>query len=229
MRLVMKKQIKLFSLTDNTTCTYEVQLSSFCPCCGVHLSPQILHGVIIEYDDEEENKVFIFNYCSECNECFISKHVFDEEYGEGYSFAFAAPLSFVQHSFSDAISSLSPDFIAIYNESLQAEELGLASICGMGYRKSLEFLVKDYIIHKNPTLKTEISTKLLMNCINDYINDERLKSLAKASAWLGNDQTHYIKKHTDYGTGDLKVFINAFVTFIDADLAYENALKLIVK
>ena len=223
----MKTRVKLFSLTDGTISNNDVQLSSICPCCGVHLSPQILYGAIIEYDDEEENKVFILNYCPECNECFISKHIFDEESCDGYSFEYAAPMNHFQHSFSDAISNLSPDFVAIYNESLKAEELGLTSICGMGYRKALEFLVKDYIIHNDSSKESEVATKLLMSCINDYITNDRLKSLAKASAWLGNDQTHYVKKHKDYGTEDLKAFINAFVTFIDADLAYENALKLI--
>lgn len=223
----MKTTVKLLSVSDNTKSDYDVQLSSICPCCGVHLAPQILHGAIIEYDDEEENKVFILNYCPECNECFISKHIFDTEAYDGYSFAIAAPMNHFQHTFSEAITDLSPDFVAIYNEALKAEELGLTSICGVGYRKSLEFLVKDYIIHNDPSKEDEVATKLLMNCINDYISDNRLKSLAKASAWLGNDQTHYVRRHTDYGTNDLKAFINAFVTFIDADLAYENALKLI--
>lgn len=225
----MKTQIRLLSLTNDAIRYNDVQLSSFCPCCGVHLSPQILHGVIIEYDDEEENKVFILNYCPECEECFVSKHLFDNELCDGYLFDFAAPMNHFQHPFSEGITNLSPNFVAIYNEALKAEELGLNSICGMGYRKSLEFLVKDYIIHKDSSKENEVATKLLMNCINDYIGDERLKSLAKASAWLGNDQTHYVKKHIDYGTQDLKVFINAFVTFIDAELAYENALNLISK
>ena len=65
-----------------------------------------------------------------------------------------------------------------------------------------------------------------MPCINEYIHDERLKTLAKASAWIGNDETHYMKKHS-HGTEKLKAFIHAFVTFIDSDLAYEEALEFI--
>lgn len=63
----------------------------------------------------------------------------------------------------------------------------------------------------------------LAKCIDNYISDDQLKSLAKASAWLGNDATHYVKKHPQYGNEQLRSFINAFITFIDADLAYKKA------
>ena len=105
----------------------------------------------------------------------------------------------------------------------------MTSICGMGYRKALEFLIKDYAIFKNPLpqFRDEIIRLPLMQCINKYIEDERLTSLAKASAWIGNDETHYTKQHPAYTLANLKVFINAFVTFIDADLAYEDAQNLL--
>ena len=57
--------------------------------------------------------------------------------------------------------------------------------------------------------------------------DDRLVTLAKASVWLGNDETHYVKKHPDYTLNNMKAFINAFITFIDSDLAYEAAYKLV--
>lgn len=225
----MKKTIVIHSLANDSKFTDTVELSSYCPCCGVHLSPIVLYAAAVSYDDEDENKVFILNYCPECDECFISKHTYDTEEGFGYIFDSSSPTTHFLHVFPDEVTNLSPDFVKIYNESLQAEELGLTSICGMGYRKALEFLVKDYIIHKNPSKEADVSSKMLMNCINDYIDDSRLNVLAKASTWLGNDETHYVKKHTDYSTKDLKSFINAFSTFITADLACENAMKLIGK
>lgn len=223
----MKTNVNLYSLSDGRNSHYDVQLSSLCPCCGVHLSPDVLYGAIVEFNDEEDNKVFLLNYCPSCSECFISRHTFDSETDDGYILDSAAPMSYFEKSFSAEITDLSPDFVSIYNESLRAENMGLSSICGMGYRKALEFLVKDYIIHKTPSLKDEISSKMLMQCITGYINDERLKALARASTWLGNDATHYVKIHESYGINDLKTFVHAFVTFIDADLAYEKALNLI--
>ncbi len=57
--------------------------------------------------------------------------------------------------------------------------------------------------------------------------DDRLTTLARAVTWLGNDETHYVRQHPDYTLKELKAFADAFITFIDADLAYEAALKLV--
>ena len=49
----------------------------------------------------------------------------------------------------------------------------------------------------------------------------------RAATWLGNDETHYLRKHPDYTLKELKAFADAFITFIDSDLAYESAKQLI--
>ena len=113
--------------------------------------------------------------------------------------------------FSDNIKSLSPDFCKIYNESYRAEQQGLTEICGMGYRKALEFLIKDYAISLNPNNSEEIKRKMLGQCINDYMENDKLKALARASSWLGNDETHYVRQNIDYSLKDLKNFISATV------------------
>ena len=74
-----------------------------------------------------------------------------------------------------------------------------------------------------------VVTMCLMPCINNHIKDKRLIALASASAWLGNDETHYQKRHPEYNLDNLRTFINAFVTFVDADLAYEAAQQLTSK
>ena len=43
---------------------------------------------------------------------------------------------------------------------------------------------------------------------------------------IGNDETHYVKKHEDLDVATMKVFINAMVHFIDSDLALEQALGI---
>lgn len=216
----MKGYIKVKSLSDGRYTHESVELSAFCPCCGIHLHPTILSSFMTEYDNETFNTIYILNFCPKCNECFISKHTFDSEEMNGYTFHSSAPMSPFNQDFSENIADLSPDFVKIYNESFYAEQLGLVSICGMGYRKALEFLVKDYIISKNPESKNIVSSKMLASCINEFISDEKLKALSKASAWIGNDETHYIRKHVDYNVKNLKAFI-------DADCAYEEASRLL--
>ncbi|TDF91740.1 DUF4145 domain-containing protein [Paenibacillus piri] len=112
-------------------------------------------------------------------------------------------------SFDEIITKLSPEFVSIYKQSARAEEYGLNQVCGIGYRKSLEFLIKDYLVSKNPERREEILKKPLGQCIKDDISDTRIKNMAKLATWLGNDETHYIRKHEDMNIDDLKKLIEA--------------------
>ncbi|WP_270390488.1 hypothetical protein [Blautia massiliensis (ex Durand et al. 2017)] len=222
----MKKNTLLYNFNTGKQEYSLVEYASVCPFCNHVLSPTVLYASLIEYDDYEKNKVSLLNYCSNCDNEFMSSHSYDPE-DDGYLCTSTAPAQFVEHVFSDKLQSLSPQFVKTYNESLHAESLDLTSICGMGYRKALEFLIKDYAISKNPDSKSIIEQLPLSKCIDTYIPEDRLKTLAKASAWLGNDQTHYVQKHSTHGLKELKQFINAFVTFIDADLAFQDAALFI--
>lgn len=60
--------------------------------------------------------------------------------------------------------------------------------------------------------------------IDKYLNDfPKLQNLAKAASWIGNDETHYIRRHDDKDIRDMKQFIKSASHFIvanyDADLA----------
>lgn len=57
-------------------------------------------------------------------------------------------------------------FISIYNQALTAEKNGLTEICGLGYRKSFEFLIKDYLL-KN-TLKQIMKRLKIFLLVNVY-------------------------------------------------------------
>lgn len=225
----MKRNFLVHHLNDGHSSPEDIMFASSCPCCGITLLPTPLYAVCIDYEDEDDNIIYLLNYCENCNECFISSHPFDPYNDYSYSFGSSSPAKAVDCSFSSAISELSSNFVKIYKQSYKAEVLGLDAICGMGYRKAIEFLIKDYILYKDPSLKDSVAKLQLMPCIKNYIHDERLVTLACASAWLGNDETHYEKRHPDYDLNNLRIFINAFVTFVDADLAYESAKQLVSK
>ena len=118
-------------------------------------------------------------------------------------------------------------FVQIYSEAHTAEESNLKEICGMGYRKALEFLIKDYAIKLHPDDEETIKSTPLAKCIDSYIDNSRIKSLAKASAWLGNDETHYVRKHDDYDLESLKAFLKAAESFIDSELQAIKADELL--
>lgn len=223
----MKKTLISNTYPNEETYETDVELATTCPLCHTSLVPITHYSCLVEdSEDEDNNRVFVLNHCPSCDECFISRHTYAPDI-DIYVLDTIAPVNFNESTFSSNIRKLSPDFVNIYNEAAHAESLNLTSIYGMGYRKALEFLVKDFAISNAPDSKEEIEKMSLAACIEKYIEGDHLKTLAKASAWLGNDETHYVKKHTSYGVNELKIFINTFVTFIDADLAYKDAQNLV--
>lgn len=98
-------------------------------------------------------------------------------------------------------------------------------ICGPGYRKSLEFLVKDYVIKSHQDKVEEIKRLPLGRCISDYVADEKVKQVAARAVWLGNDETHYLRKWEGKDLTDLKILINLTVHWIEMDELTQQALK----
>ena len=120
--------------------------------------------------------------------------------------------------YSEEIAGLSPMFIKIYNEAFTAEQLNLLEISGVGYRKALEFLIKDFLIFKKPEQDENIKKMFLGKCIKDLVDDPRVKSTAKRAVWLGNDQTHYVKKWEDKDLTDLKKLIRLTVNWVESEM-----------
>jgi len=83
--------------------------------------------------------------------------------------------------FSNYITDVSPSFADIYNQANAAECYGLDQIAGMGYRKSLEFLIKDYLISKtdDEDKKEAFKSKFLGRLIADDVDNPNLKIVAE--------------------------------------------------
>jgi len=127
--------------------------------------------------------------------------------------------------FSQEIERISKNFVLIYSESEIAEEYNLNQICGAGYRKAFEFLIKDYLIFKlylgdenYKNKKENIKNKSLGNCISEDIKDARIQDMAKRASWLGNDETHYIREWEEKDLDDLKKLIEIVLHFIEMDI-----------
>lgn len=133
--------------------------------------------------------------------------------------------NYQKKQFSIDITSLSPLFECIYNEAYSAEQLELTQIMGMGYRKALEFLIKDYLISLYPEKEAEIKSKLLGKCINEDIEDPRIKEIAKRAVWLGNDETHYVRKWENKDVSHLKTLIDLCLHWIEAEISTKKMLE----
>ncbi len=131
--------------------------------------------------------------------------------------------------FNKSIVEISPDFCNIYWESVTAEANDLRLVCGVGYRKSLEFLIKDFIIKhilkEKASEHERVKKMFLAKCIDIYINDLRIKEVAKRAVWLGNDETHYYRHWPDKDLNDLKKLIDMTINWIELVIDSETLLE----
>jgi hypothetical protein len=159
----------------------------------------------------------------ECEELFISYFYRNET--DMLTFGRSLPLIPEPAIFADPIKYISNSFCEIYDEAQKAEQFGLTQVCGVGYRKALEFLIKDYSIRNNSAEKSVIEASFLGKCINVYVTDPKIKQVAERAVWLGNDETHYQRRWVGKDLHDLKVMIRLVPHWIEAEHLTAEALN----
>lgn len=225
--LIKKTIYNCESLNDNLSKkNLEIEYPSVCPMCHKSGNPSYLSSYYID-DEHTSPNLFVHFFCHNCEKTFLGNYHIRRYYDITDLRGFEPVYDVEEREFSKHIKDLSPDFCNIYNQAYASEQYELKDISGMAYRKALEFLVKDYAIMLQPNNKDNIVKAPLSRCINDYIDNTRIKKLAVASAWLGNDETHYERKFKDYNIDNLVEFINAIVSFIDSDISAVNAERMI--
>lgn len=194
-----------------------------CPHCHVQIIPQYLYALNVE-----ALECHVFSQCTnpECKQTFISRFCLCRG-DRNLTFAGIKSNSKLDYiKFSPIIETLSPVFCEIYNQAYKAQQLELTQICGPGYRKALEFLIKDYIMSKlNESQRSSIKKKLLAQCINDNIENPQIQEVAKRATWLGNDETHYLKEWIDKDISDLVQTIDLTISWIEYNVKTEKLLK----
>lgn len=164
--------------------------------------------------------------CSGCGEnsrfWLIDPPKYDNEESINESRLCVYPSPPLCEPFEESIQEVSPAFVKIYGQAVAAEYLQFDKLNGMGYRKALEFLVKDYLCSKYPDKQDEIKTRFLGQCIRDYVDDPRIRDCAEMATWLGNDETHYQRRWVDKDIDDLKMLIQLTLHWISSALLTEQ-------
>lgn len=182
-----------------------------CPRCGTKMVPQYLSA------DED----ILFCRCSDadCNSPFLLKRGGPED-------AVLPNHGLLSESFSNIIRDVSADFVRIYNEAFSAEQMGLMEICGVGYRKALEFLIKDYVSRDlDEENKERVGLMALAKCIEKYVDNVNVKKVAERAVWIGNDEAHYVRKWEEKDVQDLKGLIQSTIWWIEQSVKTEELLR----
>ena len=207
-----------------------------CPVCKhaaqIGLVSDIGHLFPVSGKNEETKLQLIFE-CPRhtCSSRFIVEYLKSYDHNKGgyyYAARHFYPLTPKEFEIVDGIAEISPRFHEIANQSEKAESDGLDEIAGMGFRKALEFLIKDYCINITPDKEAEIKKMPLAQVIGAHVKDQNIKTCASRAAWLGNDEAHYERVWTDHDIKDLKLLIRLTQNWISNErltAQYLEAMK----
>ncbi|OWR27271.1 hypothetical protein CDO73_23815 [Saccharibacillus sp. O23] len=191
-----------------------------CPMCHVSVNPNFVIGYSFFKDREERYRIVFTCTNAKCSEIFFGVYLKDQFNFRDDVFYLrgCSPFQPFPESFEECIEELSPSFVEIYNQAKHAEERRLDQICGVGYRKALEFLIKDYAITLQPEKVENIKKEPLAAVISNYILNQRIKEISKRAVWLGNDETHYVRRWENKDIDDLKLLIKLTINWISLEL-----------
>jgi len=202
------------------------KIQDFCPLCHSSIKPVYRYAwadnrglqAVFECPNENCKRLFIAYYR-------ISTTDEGSKLETEYYYSSSEPIRVKKKAFSETIKGISAHFCEVYNEAQIAEQRRLRNIRSAGYRRALEFLIKDYLIYEKKEEKEEIENKRLFDCIEQYVDDLRIKECAKQAAWLSDGETHYYRKWGDKDLNDLKVIIDLTINWIESEILAKRIIE----
>lgn len=184
-----------------------------CPQCHTAVHPKLLS----QHLSPDKYSAFLTYLCTsrKCLRPFVATYRRASPHGNNFTLRSTAPRTAILSQFPELIKQVSPTFCDIYGQVENAKADGLDQLVGIGLRKALEFLVKDFSKSESPEAAADIERMQLGKCIDTYVSDQNVLQCAKRAAWLGNDETHYIRKWTDKDVSDLYLLVRLTVNWID--------------
>ena len=216
MKKFIKDQVKL-----GTGYLTVIDKPNICPCCHTVINAPIA----AETNVNSEGNFAVLFICPSCNKYFFNSYTRDGASHSGvYTSKFfdSTPILNLDLDIPEGIENISLKFMEIYTQALSAEYYNLTEISGIALRKSIEFLIKDYLINFKKEDPTSIKSIMLGQAIKK-IDNLTVQNLAKATTWIGNDETHYERRYEDKDVNDMKRFIRALVHFISFELIASEA------
>lgn len=172
--------------TNNFPNNKETNLSIKCPYCEAYSrTPFVSENAYIS--SSLPYKPFTICLCGKCEKLFFC--ILNTECTTVSQYR-TYPNTKFRHTFPKEIETISPDFVNIYTQAIEAQNLGLDELVGNGLRKSVEYLITDYI--------TKVLEETPKDTFHNKINQIDIKNAtthATLIRWIGNDSTHPTPHH----------------------------------
>lgn len=211
-------ELKIKGYEDQMTNMQIDRAPDGCPFCHRDVTPRVVDAFF--YDKHERYIQIIFRCPNRsCQKVFVGYYTVSNKVA---NFEKVSRGNRISIKLPDTINEVSPNFVNIYQQADIAEQEELTEVCGVAYRKSLEFLIKDYVIRKHPSEEEKIKKKFLGNCIKEYVANQNIKTVAERAIWLGNDETHYVRKWETKDLTDLKSLIRITMLWIEMEIETEK-------
>lgn len=207
--------------TELNNMEFPIYYKNQCPIChfGLEMSQNVVFSCHNIHSLENNNfHIFTIHFCPHCNNDFLVDHNMECKEGCEEVSQTIYPYKLANANIDDEIKKISPSFYSIYNQSLTAKELGLTEIYGMGFRKAIEYLVKDYAIKKRPEDSEQIKKISLHKCIEKYFEDADTESALLGAKHLGNNEVHYTNSNSAEDLILLEQLIDDILYYIKREL-----------
>jgi hypothetical protein len=215
--------------SHNGITQYSYSLPKICPRCNrpVELGQDEVLGETLGHDLGFNEAAFKCPH-DDCGRFFIGFYdlVFHEKTGicEGI-LQRVSPIDPII-DIPGSVKILSPEFCNIYSECLVAKASGLLKVAGIGLRKALEFLFKDYAKSKvEASQYASVENSNLSDVISNHIPNSEIKIIAERAIWIGNDEAHYIRRWKNKDLEDLLSLTSLIVQWIHMDCTAKGLLQ----
>lgn len=204
---------------NSTGRVFKLELPSKCIHCGRIMTPDVEAST-----DDKNLKAALLLKCTYCGKYFVAAYeLISPEHFHLIEYSYSA---IIDYDLPIELEEFSPTGVEIYKQALKAEYYNLDQISGIGFRKALEYFIKDFLVNeRNKTEYTERAIPL-MQAIKE-LNFDKMINLATAATWIGNDETHYLKKYSKSEVDNMKKFIKALAFYLSAERSAGKAASFI--
>jgi hypothetical protein len=161
------------------------EVPEMCPLCRHHVDPRRLTAHSTGSDDVRVDFTF---QCprAECRRVFVGEYRLGPD-GE-YDLLAVAPRAAVGETLPDAVTAIAPAFVELYGEAREAEARGLHQLAGVGMRRALELLSRDFAAREHPDREEEVRALPAGECIRRFVADPLVRDYAAGLPGLDGDE-----------------------------------------